>query len=179
MFGYKMMDVVLLGALGCSVALNVVQTQKIRGLTAQPPGAALKGARVPPLAVKTADGSDGVIAPGDLPLVLYFFTDSCQWCERNVENLKAIESQTRGRYQLIGVSLSQTDLRAYGARHGFSFPLYVGPHAESLASYSIKGTPQTVVVSPEGRVMESWTGAYMGKVKESVERALGVRLDQS
>ena len=175
----RLMDVAFMGALLCSMSLNVVQTQKIRQLTAVPEEALKKGARMPPIAAKTVDGEDAVIAPAKVPLVLYFFSESCRWCEANSQKLNALERQVRGRYEVAGVSLSKVNLRGYASRHVLSLPLYHSADADALAQYGIKGTPQTVLLSPDGRVIESWMGAYRGAVKESVERTLDVRLPGS
>jgi len=37
-------------------------------------------------------------------------------------------------------------------------------------------TPQTIVVSPEGQVVENWTGAYTEEQQKQVEQYFGITL---
>jgi peroxiredoxin len=176
MFASRLIDTLLLGALCCSIGLNVVQTQRIRALSAPPAEALERGIEAPPLAVKTLDGNETELRAGAQPLILYFFSESCHWCERNAGHVRSLESQARGRYRLAGVSLTEKDVRGYAVRHGFTFPVYAASNPAALEPYKIRGTPQTVVISPDGRIVASWTGAYTGKTRESIEKTLAIRL---
>ncbi|MBO0859398.1 MAG: hypothetical protein J2P21_13135 [Chloracidobacterium sp.] len=66
------------------------------------------GASAPPLLAHTLDGNPTTITFSDrtLPTILYVFSPQCVWCMRNLDNIKTIESSVKGKYQLIGLSIS-------------------------------------------------------------------------
>jgi hypothetical protein len=37
------------------------------------------------------------------------------------------------------------------------------------SAYKLGGTPQTLVVSEDGKVMKNWKGAYMSNIQKEVE----------
>jgi peroxiredoxin len=159
-----------------SVALNLYQTRKIRELSGGLNDPLAEGSQVAPLTVKDLDGRAAVLESSNLPVILYFFSENCQWCESNARNVNLLEEQTRGRYRLFGISLSNENLPEYVKRHGFGFPVYLAPPADGLLQYKLKGTPKTVIVASNGQVMKAWTGAYTGTQKDSIEDFLDVRL---
>ena len=48
--------------------------------------------------------------------------------------------------------------------------------AKTLQSLGLGSTPQTIVVSPEGKVLKVWTGAYDDKLKSEIEDYFGTQL---
>lgn len=59
---------------------------------------------VPPLKVTDMSGQPAVISYQEIkkPVVLYIFSPTCNWCERNAESIRLL-AQTRGEeYQFIG-----------------------------------------------------------------------------
>jgi len=43
-------------------------------------------------------------------------------------------------------------------------------------AYKVGGTPNTLVISPEGRVLKNWRGAYMDDLQREVEQYFEVEL---
>jgi peroxiredoxin len=109
---------------------------------------------------------DGV----DRPTVLYVFSPSCVWCERNLPNVKALVQQRGKAYRFVGLSLSAEGLAEHARAQGLPFPIYSNLSAETIRQYGLGVTPQTIVVSPEGRVLQTWRGAYGGPTLKAVER---------
>jgi len=115
----------------------------------------------------------------DQPTILYVFSPTCKWCSRNLrnlENIRAVSAQTRGRYRLIGLSLSQDGLSDYVRTANLDFPIYSQLDPNTVIVYKLGATPQTIVVSPGGTVTNVWKGAYVDDVQAEVERVLSVRL---
>src|SRR4029453_16252510 len=99
------------------------------------------------------------------------------WCVRNWRSVAALEKQTRGRFRFRAVTAGPSptiDLTGYGV----DFPLFTARHPWQLRAYGFRGTPHTVVVSPQGQLLRSWIGAYTGAVKRDVERFFQVRLPE-
>lgn len=136
------------------------------------------GASAPPIIAHTLDGTPTTIvfSGHTLPTILYAFSPQCVWCTRNLDNIKVIESALKGKYQFIGLSMSETLLEKYIANNNFSFPVYKNLDERSIADFRIRGTPLTLVISQDGKVVKNWYGAYSGDQKREVENFFGVNL---
>jgi peroxiredoxin len=98
------------------------------------------------------------------------------WCARNLDNLKTPADQKGEDYRFIGISLSKEGLEKYVAEHQLTFPIYTDISKEAGEAYKMGGTPQTVVISPQGKVLQNWPGAYAGDQKSQVEKYFDLRL---
>lgn len=166
-----------------SAALNVVLTRRIQTMnaveSAKLTNQMLKvDSTVPSIAVKRLDGQVSVVAyrGASQPTILYIFTPPCSWCARNVDNFKTLVEKEKDQYRIIGLSLSQEGLAEYVAKNRLALPIYSGLSDEAKKAYRLSGTPQTIVVSPEGRVLQNWVGAYAGKNQEDIEAYFHVKL---
>src|SRR6266480_5398132 len=149
-----------------SVALNVVLARKLESYSkAQSIVASSRllkiGANVPPITAKRLDGQREVISyqGANEPTVLYIFTPPCSWCARNMDNFKTLVGNESGQYRFIGLSLSEETLPEYVAKNELKLPVYSGLSPETLKTYKLGSTPQTIVISPEGKVLQDWAGA--------------------
>jgi peroxiredoxin len=170
-------------ALVVSVILNVVLTHRVRSLTysrsARAADYQLKvGTTVPPIAANRLGGQQEVISflGASQSTVLYVFTPPCTWCARNMDNIKTLLDKEGGQYRFIGLSLSEQTLPEYVAKNDLKLPVYSGLSPETLKTYKLGGTPQTIVISPEGKVLQDWAGAYVGDQKTQVEAFFHVKL---
>lgn len=136
------------------------------------------GTLVPPIEAKDIDDRPATISyPGEgPPVVLYIFTPECTWCARNMENLKALTDQAGSNHRFIGLSLSSDKLRDYVADNKLGFPVYSGLSPAFSTTYKVGGTPETLVISPEGRVLKRWGGAYTKDIQKDVEDYFKVKL---
>jgi len=170
-------------ALVVSVVLNVVLAHKVRSLTyarsAKIAELQLKiGTAVPPITAKRLGGHQETISyqGTNQSTVLYIFTPPCAWCARNMDNLKTLLDKEGGRYRFIGLSLSEETLPDYVAKNDLKLPVYSGLSLETLKTYKLGSTPQTIVVTREARVLQDWSGAYVGDQKSQVEAFFHVSL---
>lgn len=169
--------------LSMSVLLNVLLAHKVRSMTyarsAQIAEYQLKaGTTVPPITANRLGGQQETITYGqaDQGTVLYIFTPTCVWCARNIDNLKTLTGRESGEYRFVGLSLSDAGLAEYVAKNELKFPVYSGLSSETEKSYRLNGTPQTIVISPEGKVLQDWAGAYVGDQKSQVETFFHITL---
>jgi peroxiredoxin len=170
-------------ALIASVGLNVLLAQKIRNViherTVKISDRRLTvGVTVPPITAKRFDGQQGLISYQDAEqsTVLYIFTPSCTWCARNMDNFKTLLDKENGTYRFIGLSLSAEGLEEYVAKNDLKLPVYSGLSPETLRAYKLGSTPQTIVISPERKVLQDWAGAYVGDQKSQIEAFFHVSL---
>src|SRR5260370_13230720 len=163
-----------------SLALNVFLARRLHKLTNEPSALLASraterllkvGTTVPPITAKCLDGRPAVISydGAEESTVLYIFTPRCSWCARNMDNLKTLLGTERCRYRFIGLSLSQETLLAYVAKNDLNLPVYSGLTPETLKTYKLGSTPQTIVISAEGKGLEDWAGAYVGDQNSKVQ----------
>jgi hypothetical protein len=81
-----------------------------------------------------------------------------------------------GKYRFVGISLTSDGLKAYLEKSPLSFPIYSDLPGRIFSAYTFGGTPQTIVVSGEGKVLKNWKGAYTDALKQEVEAYFGVEL---
>jgi hypothetical protein len=95
---------------------------------------------------------------------------------RNLANLKTILAQRRDSYRFIALSLTDKDLRQYVAEKQIDIPVFINPGREAMEQYGLGSTPQTIIVSLDGKILQNWVGAYTGDRRAEVERFFGVSL---
>lgn len=136
------------------------------------------GTFVPPIRATDPDGRGVTISyTGDgISTVLYVFAPDCGWCKRNIANVRAMAHNTPPRVRFIGLSLTGDGLREYLSQNDLGFPVCWGISDDVKAAYKIGGTPQTILISDQGRVLKNWMGAYSGELKKEIEAYLGVTL---
>jgi len=170
-------------ALVMSVTLNVLLAHKIRSFndvqTARMAERLLNaGATVLPITGRRLDGRREVISyqGTNQPTVLYVFTPPYKWCARKMDNFKRLVDKGSGQYRFVGLSLSDEGLAQHVAKNDLNLPVYSGLSTEAKQAYKLSGTPQTIVVSPESRVLQNWMGAYVGSQKSEIEAFFHVSL---
>lgn len=166
--------------LGVSLALNVKLGLQLRSLppVQAAPATVSAGAKIPILSAEDLRGAKVTLnwAVDTRPSLVYIFSPSCHWCTRNLPNIKTLSREVNSGYRIIGISLSSDGLEKYVKDNEFTFPVYRNVSLTDGKQFALKSTPQTLIISPEGKVMESWRGAYADKVKNEIEFKLGVKL---
>jgi hypothetical protein len=64
----------------------------------------------------------------------------------------------------------------YRSAHAIDANILVSPSPQTREGYRMGGTPQTILLDPAGKVINSWMGAYADDTAEEVETALGITL---
>lgn len=176
----KRADGLLLVLLVASLSLNVYLGWRVRRAPSPPPSVAKlsPGAKVNPVAATGMDGRQMTISYNDTdkPTVFYVITPSCIWCERNRQNIDELTKAKGKDFRFVGLSLSAEHLKEYVERHHLNFPVYTGLKSDAIQSLGIAGTPQTIVISPEGLVLKNWSGAYREETQREIEDYFQVRL---
>ena len=110
------------------------------------------------------------------PTIIYVFSPDCIWCERNLQNAKYLYEKTQNQYQFIGLSLQKDSAYKYSEEKDISFPVYYNPSDSNRVEYNFRSTPSTYVISPEGKVVGFWSGAYGNEMLKDVEDFFGLKL---
>lgn len=93
----------------------------------------------------------------------------CGWCSRNLENLKVIQSSLSEKYRIVGLTMSDDDIEKYLMENHLYFPVFKNPSEDSKLSLRLGGTPQTIVISTDGKIIKNWRGAYSSNQKQDIE----------
>lgn len=160
--------------LAASVCLNVVQAKRL-GVFDSRETLPLPGMVAAPIHATSLDGYPVTIAYGPVPTLLYYFSPTCKWCERNWANIKALAQAAGGRYRVVGLSASP-DVARFVTDQNLAFEVYTSVAPADASAYAFHGTPHTVLVSSDGLVTRAWAGAYTSAIQSEIERALGVHL---
>ena len=172
--------------LACSVGLNVLLARRVHMLSnlshlqqLKLNSPALVPGSIAP-AFSARDIADKKVslnyADSESPTVIYLYSPDCHWCERNLQNIRVLADNTHGRFRFVGVSQTDKNLQTYLSRNDLPFQSYHSPPDEVKIAYGFYSTPSTVVVSPAGKILQYWRGAYSGDLQTEVEQFFQVKL---
>jgi peroxiredoxin len=171
----RVFDPLLLVLLALSLAANVHLYRRqsvIAGPVIEPLAV---GQRLPEFKAIALDGGT-VTLTFARPTILYTFSPSCIWCERNLDNARQLAVHSSRDYDFVAVALDDKNLVEYLSDRNLSWRVVKQVPSAIRQACRMTGTPQTIVVDMGGTVRHSWTGAYINEVAEEVESALNVRL---
>ena len=166
-----------------SVCLNVVLAYQLRSanqkiLRVSQESRVKTGDLLPDLHARKLDSSAFSHAYLDAkrPTILYVFSPTCLWCEKNWENIESLNSKIATEYDFVALSVSEQGLDELAERRDWTFPIVKEPSTATVLAYRLGDTPQTILVSQDGHVIKNWQGAYTGSVKKEVEEYFGLSL---
>lgn len=172
-------DPFLLALLALSLAANVWLGLKVRqARPAGPPDVKLHaGDMLPPLQVLDAEGRPATLTAADdtRPTVLYLYSHSCGWCQRNQPAVAALARQAGERFRLVGLCMGPPESCARGEGDP-PFPLYAGLKPKQIVDLGLGSVPQTIVVSPGGRIAQIFRGAWVQSQRDDVQSYFKVEL---
>jgi peroxiredoxin len=170
----------------CSVVLNVLLARKVQDLSELSRLLQLKinspvlvrGSIAPEFSAKGIDDKKAFLnyAESELPTVIYLFSPDCHWCARNLENIQFLAENTKGHFRFVGISLTEKDLQKYLAQSSMPFQIYHSPSDEVSVAYGFNSTPSTIVISPAGKILQYWRGAYSEDVQTEIETFFQLKL---
>ena len=162
-----------------SLSLNVYLGWRVKRGSVDPdiPHKVEPGTIVGPITALSLDGTAQTISYRETakPTVLYVLSPECIWCERNRDNIAKL-TELGDRFRFVGISLTERGLSEYVKKYQFKFPIYMRVTPESMTSLGLGTTPQTIVISPEGRVLKVWSGAYTERTRGEIEEYFQTRL---
>src|SRR4051812_30919262 len=106
-------DPALLVLLAASLAGNVALYRNMPAVNAAAPAAAsIVGSRAQPILGYSVAGPPVKVLV-DHPAILYAFSPDCVWCDRNLENVRALKRQIGDRYHFVAIALKDEGLSDY------------------------------------------------------------------
>ena len=176
--------VLILGVLlVCSLAINLVLARRVSSLRRnisliKAESRLALGDTLPAVVAKDPEGRTAILdySETQLPTVVFIFTPTCDWCTKNIMNMRALVENAGSRYRFVGMSLSSDKLVDYVKENKLQFPIYTDLPFLTMREYKPGGTPQTLVVTPKGQVIRIWSGAFAEDLQREVEDYFSVKL---
>lgn len=111
--------------------------------------------------------------------LVYVFTPTCPWCERNKPNWTAIAgSIDRSQFRVVGIDLSATVDEEYVRAQGLQLDhLLVKVDPKLIRDYQLTLTPQTLLIDSSGAVERVWTGLYSAEEGSDLKARLRLSVD--
>lgn len=164
-------NVFLHGALIVLAILVLVLSTENRRLEAGEAGAQAAGFLavgdlLPTLPVRELDGAESELRfdGGDQDTIAMLFTTTCSICEENLGAWTKLYDQLGAELDFVAVGLDDPPaVRAYAAQNLLPFRVVVADDKTAfIKEYRLRGVPQTIRVSPEGRVKRLQLGRLAG-----------------
>lgn len=110
--------------------------------------------------------------PHDKNTLLFIFRIDCGPCKINSKNWVEINSKIKNsNVRIIGVSLdSVKNTNVYASENKFAFLVFSAPHKEFKLAYKAYLTPQTILISDSGKVLNVWNGV----LNDNINKQIGV-----
>jgi hypothetical protein len=159
-----------------SVGLNVLQARRIDDLLDPSPTTGRVGTLAGAVVGRGLDGAPVRIAfDTGQPTLVYYFSTTCRWCERNWRNVQVLADAAQDGYRVIAVT-SEPDVAAFVRSRGFAFEVVQDVADETRRRFGFKGTPHAVLISAQGLVSHEWLGAFQGNAARQIENLFGIVL---
>jgi peroxiredoxin len=110
--------------------------------------------------------------------VLFVFSPRCIFSlEIMPEWQEVIHAINKDAFRMVGVTTIIEGTREYAADQGLSaMPILARPDPDVKDAYHFARTPQTILISPEGKIEKVWLGPIRKEQQGEIEQALGVKL---
>lgn len=120
-----------------------------------------------------------ILAQGK-PVVLNFWAGLCPPCRLEMPDLQAAHEKYQDRVVLVGIDVGvftglgdREDGLALLRELNVSYPAGTTPDGEVLAAYQLIGMPSTYFITPDGRIVNTWSGLLNEeKLSELIEELL-------
>jgi cytochrome c biogenesis protein CcmG, thiol:disulfide interchange protein DsbE len=105
------------------------------------------------------------------PALINFWASWCEPCRKEAPELERLHRSLHGSASMVGVDYTDRAdaARSFIRRYGWSFPILSDPDGIFGARYGFSGLPTTVVLDPQGRIVETLRGP---QTAVSLRRAL-------
>jgi cytochrome c biogenesis protein CcmG/thiol:disulfide interchange protein DsbE len=144
--------------LAAAVAVTVVGG--LIAIEALSAGSGVQGRPAPPLPSAVLQPPRASLASlrGE-PALVNFWASWCEPCREEAPELARFQNSLHGGH-LVGVDYTDREDagRDFVRRYGWRFPVLDDPDGVYGARYALNGLPTTVVLDPEGRIVETLRG---------------------
>lgn len=132
----------------------------------------------PTIKARTMDNKEVLINYGieKKQTILYVFSPSCSWSSSNWSSVNFLAKNIDKNSRFFGLALNANNLQEHLKTNQVSFPVYKELSSEAIGKLELGLAPQTIVISPTGKIIKSWTGAYSGDIQREIETFFRIKL---
>lgn len=126
----------------------------------------------------TGHGTVSVASLAGKPIVVNFWSSSCDPCKQETPALASVARAIGGKVRFVGIDTA--DLRnaaaEFVARYRVPYPIAFDPQAAVAGQYGVPGLPVTVFLSPSGKTVlgENIGALTAAKLRTILHRLYGV-----
>jgi thiol-disulfide isomerase/thioredoxin len=124
----------------------------------------------------------GVVGNGK-PVVLNFWAGLCPPCRLEMPDLQEVHEEFGDQIVLVGIDVGtftglgdEQEGRALLQEVGVTYPTGTTANAEVMRAYEVIGMPTTLFITPDGEIVERWTGLL---TKDKMEELVLELIDAS
>ncbi len=117
------------------------------------------------------------------PVVLNFWAGLCPPCRLEMPDLQEVHEEFGDQIVLVGVDVgtftglgNEQEGRALLQEVGVTYPAGTTANAEVMRAYEVIGMPTTLFITPDGEIVERWTGLL---TKDKMEELVQELIDAS
>ena len=147
--------------LGAAVVL-VATVLILRSEVGAPP--VVRGVIAPEFSLPQLDATAPEIALSTLAgrvVLVNFWATWCEPCEREMPAMERLyQSLPREEFELVAVAIDDQadDVHGFQERYGLSFPILLDLDQAVYDSYQTMGVPESLLLAPDGRIVERYVG---------------------
>ncbi len=106
-------------------------------------------------------------------VVLNFWATWCAPCVAELPLLQQLAERHADQLTVLAINMreEEAEVRAFVAQHNLSLPVLLEPDDQTLIEYGVQGLPLSIVVSPDGEVLQRHVGP--------VDQAFALWLEQA
>lgn len=140
--------------------------------------AAHPGFKAPNFTLETLEGENKSLSDYEgQPVLIFLWASWCSVCKATMPGLEEVyEEYTNQGFELLAVNMTTQDTLssaiAYFQTQDYTFPMLIDADGEVAESYQMHALPTSILVGPDGVVMEVTIGSGMNG------NVLRARLDQ-
>ncbi|MDX2161036.1 MAG: redoxin domain-containing protein [bacterium] len=93
-------------------------------------------------------------------VIVNFWATWCAPCVDEMPALQTLADQHADSLTVLGINMRESDtlVQVFAQAHAIRFPLLLNPDDATVIAYRVVGLPQTVVVAPDGTVIDRTFG---------------------
>lgn len=110
------------------------------------------------------------------PLVVNYWASWCVPCLAEMPGFERVYQQHQGEVAFLGINLADDPRAAEAVRErtGITYPVARDAEASAFEAFGAFGMPTTVFISPEGGIVELYTGELFAEaLAERIDRYFG------
>ncbi len=108
-------------------------------------------------------------------VLVNFWATWCKPCEDEMPSMERLyRALEPAGFELVAVSVDENpeDVAKFRDRMGVSFPIALDPSQDVSRAYQTQGFPESLLVAPDGRILERYVGPREWSIYEPRIRAL-------